>query len=160
MRFFTSTALKILRINALILLILSLGSLHGSAQTGTQTVGELLDSSKPVKRKIAGGENHYYRIMLVADQYVRLVVDQRGIDVSVKLYQPDGKLVADSNRLIGAYGPETISWVAGTSGFYKLHIRPSQADQIAADYEVQITTMRFESSRCEKEVIGIAAVSV
>lgn len=136
MRSFTATALRIF--GAQILLTLSIGSLHVDAQTSE----ELLDASKPVERKIAGGENHYYRIMLVADQYVRLVVDQRGINVSVKLYQPDGKLVAESNRLIGAYGPETISWVAGTSGFYKLHVRPAQADQIAAEYEVKISEER------------------
>ena len=112
MRFFIPTALRIFGINALILLLLSTGSPH----TRAQTVDEFFDASKPIKRKIAGGEHHYYRIMLVADQYVRLVLDQRGIDVSVKLYQPDGGIVAKSNRLIGAYGPETISWVAGGSG--------------------------------------------
>lgn len=138
MRFFPPA---IRSVNALLLLLcFSFAPAH--AQTADDRDAQLLDANQPIKRKIAGAENHYYRIMLAADQYVRLVVDQRGVDVSVTLYQPDGKIVVESNRLIGAYGPETISWVAESSGFYKLEVRSPRADQIAAEYEVRILEER------------------
>jgi CHAT domain-containing protein len=103
---------------------------------------QLLEANQPIKRKIACGEFHYYRITILADQYVRLTVDQRGVDVSVKLYQPDGKIVAESNRLIGAYGPEIITWVAAVSGLYKLEVRSTRTDQTATVYEVKILEER------------------
>ena len=86
MGFSFPTVLRIRSISVLLLLLLSIGPPHARAQA----VDESLDAIQPVKQKLAGGERHYYRIMLVTEQYARLVVDQRGIDVSVKLYQPDG----------------------------------------------------------------------
>ena len=134
--------LRIPRISAfpLILLLASIAATH--AQTPNDQNIQLLDASKPVKRQIGCGEQHYYRVMLLADQYLRLIVDQRGVDVSVKLYQPDGKIVAESNRLIGAYGPETIAWVGGTPGFHKLEVRSTKTDKTAAYYEVKILEER------------------
>ena len=111
-------------------------------QTVDEQEGQLLASSQPIKRKIGCGEQHYYRIMLIADQFVRLDVDQRGVDVTVKLYQPDGKLVAESNRLIGTYGPETITWVAASPGSYKLEVRSAAVNQTAAYYEIKILEER------------------
>ena len=122
MQFSFPSVLRICSIGAL--LLLSIGTPHAR----TQTADESIDPSQSIKRKIAG-EHHYYRIMLVTDQYVRLVVDQRGIDVSVKLYQPDGKIVAQSDRLIGAYGPETITWVArvrGSTNSKCVRLRPTR----------------------------------
>ena len=145
------TALIVRCITAFLLsLLLSIGSAEcwgttsvarANANARGQAADErdvrMIDPGQPIKRKIGNGEYHYYRIMLRSDQYFRLVVDQRGIDVSVKLYQPDGKLVAESSRLNGAYGPETISWIAENSGFYKLEVRPAKTDQIPQYYEVK-----------------------
>src|ERR1700752_1669042 len=87
------------------IVILGLGLLSAAASTRAQAVAQqdspLLQSGQPIKRKIGGGESHYYRIALMTDQYVQILVDQRGIDVRVQLFQPDGKVVAESNRLIG-----------------------------------------------------------
>ena len=122
--------------------LLSLGLLSAASSRG-QTVAQqdlpLLEPSQPIKRKIGGGESHYYRIALMADQYVQIIVDQRGIDVRVKLFQPDGNVVAESNRLTGSYGPETISWVAQNAGFYKVEVRSIERSQRADFYEVKLS---------------------
>lgn len=133
-----ATALKIrpLSASALLFLLFFLGSVTAHAQAPDND-SRLLDDSGPIKQKINGGEFYYYRVMARADQYLRLVVDQRGIDVRVKLYQPDGSLVAQSNRLTGAYGPETIFWVAEDPGVYKVEVR-AQPDQLAGYIEVKL----------------------
>ena len=112
----------------------------------------VLDVNQPIKRKIGGGENHYYRIMLMSDEYLRLIVDQRGIDVSVSLYAPDGSIVAESNRFIGQYGPETISWVAENPGFYKLQIRSDGRENNAEYYEVQILEERVATFQDRRRI--------
>jgi len=123
------TSLKI----ALLLILLSFPVGSAKAQDDVP----LLDGTQTIKQNISGGEYRFYRIMLRADQYVRFVVQQRGVDVRVKFYQPDGELVAQSNRLIGAYGPEIISWVARTAGFYKLEVR-ALPDQLTGQFELKL----------------------
>src|SRR5215510_963823 len=54
-----------------------------------------LEAGKPIEREMAGGQKHYYKIALEADQYLHLVVDQRGIDVILTLFDPAGKKLAE-----------------------------------------------------------------
>src|SRR5262245_36434786 len=56
-----------------------------------------LVQGKPIERELAGGQSHTYQITLNAGQYVKLVVDQRGIDVSVSIFSPDGKPITEAN---------------------------------------------------------------
>lgn len=131
------------RLNIVIASLVLLSAVVSSrAQTVDQHEVPPLETGQPVKRKIGGGESHYYRIALRTDQYVQIVVDQHGIDVRVKLFQPDGNVVAESNRLTGSYGPETISWVAQTAGFYKLEVRSIERSQRADFYEVKLLQER------------------
>ncbi len=59
----------------------------------------LLDFGKPVERELAGGQVHDYQIQPSADYYLHAVVDQRGIDVVVTVIKPEGKKLADVDRL-------------------------------------------------------------
>ena len=43
---------------------------------------QTLESGKPVEREIAGGQSPTYQIGLTAGQFLRVVVEQRGIDVN------------------------------------------------------------------------------
>ncbi len=53
-----------------------------------------LTLGKPIERNLAGNEAHSYKIVLAANQYLHVVVEQRGIDVVVALFAPDGKKIA------------------------------------------------------------------
>jgi hypothetical protein len=53
--------------------------------------GLLLEAGKPIERELAGGQAHYYRIIVEAGQYLHLVVEQREIGVVVALYGPDDR---------------------------------------------------------------------
>jgi hypothetical protein len=43
------------------------------------------------ERELAGDQSHAYQIALAAGQYLHVVAEQRGIDVVVTLFGPDGK---------------------------------------------------------------------
>jgi hypothetical protein len=45
-----------------------------------------LEFGKPIEREISGGQKHAYRLDLSAGQYAKLSVEQRGIDVVVRLF--------------------------------------------------------------------------
>ena len=54
---------------------------------------QLLEPGKAVERELNEGQTHSYRIALNPGQYVRVAIDQRGIDVTVSLFAPDGAKV-------------------------------------------------------------------
>src|SRR5262245_53834350 len=56
-----------------------------------------LERDKPIERELAGSQSHSYQMDLSAGQYVKLVVDQLGIDVVVSLFGPDGKQALEVN---------------------------------------------------------------
>lgn len=49
---------------------------------------------KPIEREIAGGQTHSYQLHLAEGQYLRLVVDQKGIEMVATLFSPDRKKLA------------------------------------------------------------------
>jgi hypothetical protein len=49
-----------------------------------------LEPGKAIERAMAGGEVHGYKVSLKSGQFLHAVVDQRGIDVVVRLLGPDG----------------------------------------------------------------------
>src|SRR5215510_5292821 len=56
----------------------------------TQNI-QTLEQGHPVEKRIAGGESHSYSVAMIVGQFLRAVIDQRGIDVTVTLSAPDGK---------------------------------------------------------------------
>jgi hypothetical protein len=64
--------------------------------------GESLEVGQLILRELKGGQSHSYEISIAAGQYAHVVVDQKGIDVVVKLFAPDGKLITESIALNGS----------------------------------------------------------
>src|SRR5262245_4690192 len=57
---------------------------------------QALDPGRSIERELSNGQSHSYRIALDAGQYLRVYVEQQGIDVTVALLAPGGKVVAES----------------------------------------------------------------
>jgi hypothetical protein len=64
-----------------------------------------LDPGKPIERELAGGQSHSYQIRLTEGQYLRVVVEQRGVDVVVTLLSPDGKKLIEVDSPNGIQRP-------------------------------------------------------
>ena len=98
---------------------------------------------------MVGGQTHVYTFSLEKDQFADLIVDQRGIDVAVRLYGPDGSLLTsvDSYSLDGTRGPEPVPVVAETGGPYRLEIRPSDPKAATGRYAVLFQAVRPAAAR-------------
>ena len=87
-----------------LVLILSLSAVVAEAQVvpGQQA----LVPGQPVQREIAGGQLHSYQISLATGQFMRVVVEQKGMDVALALKDPNGKPLVESDLtgIIGASG--------------------------------------------------------
>jgi CHAT domain-containing protein/tetratricopeptide (TPR) repeat protein len=101
-----------------------------------------LEQNKPIERELAGGQSHSYQFSLDAGQYVKLVIEQRGIDVMAQLSGPNGKLITEFNSESRNQGQETVEQVAEAAGSYKLKVRPMQDVAAAGKYEIRIEEVR------------------
>jgi CHAT domain-containing protein/Tfp pilus assembly protein PilF len=111
-----------------------------------------LEAGKPIERELAGGESHYYLLTLAAGQFCQAVVDQRGTDVVVALYNVDGEKIAEVDSPNAVNGPEAISLVAKASGNYRLEVRSKEKNAPAGRYEVKIEELRASAPKDKSRV--------
>ena len=84
---------------------------------------QALELRKPIERKITTGEVHSYSVRVTAGQVLDAVVDQRGVDVVVDVWAPDGRRVMEVDSPNGAEGPEPVLLIAEGTGIYILQVR-------------------------------------
>ena len=94
---------------------------------------------KPVEREIAGGQSHKYQISLTSGQFVRFVVDQKGIDLTLALAAPkgeEGKPIAEAN--LTRVDMESLSYEATVSGEYRFTISALGTPTLAGTYQARL----------------------
>jgi CHAT domain-containing protein len=121
---------------------------------------------RAIEREIAGGGQHSYQVPLTAGQFMSVVVEQKGIDVAVALFAPDGKPVAETN-LTGALGRESLSYKPDAGGGYRINIRAVPADvSLKGIYEASLVVktaataqdnQRIAAELLLKEAAGLSA---
>jgi len=118
-----------------------------------------LEAGKPIEREMAGGQKHYYTITLEAGQYLQLIIGQKGIDVIVTLFDPEGKKLVEVDSPVGAYQPERVSIITDTPGGYRLELRPAQKDAGVGRYEAKIAELRMSTAQDQTRVMAERAFS-
>jgi tetratricopeptide (TPR) repeat protein len=125
------------------LLIIIAGSLAAQAITaGSQAAVPRLILGETIKGRMAGGETQLFRIALGAGQYLRVVVEQQGIDVAVALVGPGQKRLLEIDSPNGNYGPEPVSAVAEESGEYIIEVRSPDKKAAAGLFEIRVEALR------------------
>ncbi len=81
-----------------------------------------LPPGRPLKVEMAGGETHSYRIEATPGDFLRVVVEQLGIDVALRLLDRREQQLVRVDSPTGAQGPETVAAVAGDDGVLLLEI--------------------------------------
>jgi tetratricopeptide (TPR) repeat protein len=116
---------------------LNVGSL-----TGGENDVRALEQGKPHRREMASGRRHTYRIRLAADQFLKAVIEQDGIDVVVSLSGPDGKEIMEFDSESRLRGQEVISQVAEEEGGYQLVVEAKLKGAPAGAYEIRVEELR------------------
>ncbi|MEO6192004.1 MAG: tetratricopeptide repeat protein, partial [Thermoanaerobaculia bacterium] len=101
-----------------------------------------LELGHPIVRDLAAGESHSYFVRLEPGQYVRLGAEQRGIDVALDLFAPDGDLVAHIDSPSGIRGTERVSEVAKAAGDYRVDVKSEEGSAKPGRYEMRIEDLR------------------
>ncbi|HEU4389880.1 MAG TPA: tetratricopeptide repeat protein, partial [Blastocatellia bacterium] len=117
---------------------------------GTSTKIELvnLEVSRAVDGRLSSGEKSTYQLILTSGQYASLIVEQRGIDVIIRLIGANDKPVSEVDSELGASGQERIEIVAETDGYYRLVVEAKgrQGTESGA-YRVTLAELRASTEQ-------------
>jgi CHAT domain-containing protein/Tfp pilus assembly protein PilF len=102
----------------------------------------LLEAGKPIERELSGGETHRYQVSLAQGQYARVIVEQRGIDLLVKSFEPGGKVIAESDAEIRLNGEEKTELVAEAAGDYPVDVESKFKIFPAGRYQIRLSELR------------------
>jgi CHAT domain-containing protein len=111
-----------------------------------QTPRELTLGS-PVESELAGGQTHSYQVTAEAGKFVQAIAEQRGIDVSLAVFAPDGTKLLENDNAEGTQGSEKVGFVASVAGVYRLEVRSVDKDAPAGRYEIKIQEVRPASQQ-------------
>ncbi|HKQ73805.1 MAG TPA: CHAT domain-containing tetratricopeptide repeat protein [Blastocatellia bacterium] len=75
-------------------------------------------------------------------QYLHVVVKQKGINVVVALFAPDGKKVTEANVEVASDAPEALSSILETTGAYSIEVRPAEKTAKQGRYEIKVEELR------------------
>lgn len=79
---------------------------------------------KKIERDMAADDIHRYRIEIESDQFFYARVEQKGIDVVIKIIGPGGKQIKEIDSPTGSRGTEPIMLTTESSGDYIIEIYP------------------------------------
>jgi CHAT domain-containing protein/Tfp pilus assembly protein PilF len=102
----------------------------------------LLEPGKAIKRILAGANSHTYQIRLSAGQFLKVIVEQQGIDVVAQVSGPGGERIANFDGEGRSRGQESAWFVAVAEGDYRLTVRAKQKNAPTAGYEIRIEELR------------------
>jgi CHAT domain-containing protein/tetratricopeptide (TPR) repeat protein len=131
-------------------LLLVLAILLSGAKGPEPLSGPALEEGLTLEREIRGGEAHSYPVDLQEGQFLRVLVQEKGIDVAVWLIGPDGKAVtgADSERF-DFDCREDLAAVPQSSGSYRVEVRTPQKP-VQGSYKLSVQALHAVAGERDK----------
>jgi hypothetical protein len=115
---------------------------------------DTLERGTSIERELKSGQADSYRTTLVAGQYLHLIVEQRGIDVVVRLVGPDGARQMEKDSPNGSFGPELVFFLADVSGEYRVDVQALESEAPPGRYELKVEALAI---RCAGKISRRAA---
>ncbi|MBI1764138.1 MAG: CHAT domain-containing protein [Acidobacteria bacterium] len=145
-----SGSLRVFWLLAFFSVALSAGwRVNSNAQTGAANQSQTnaaplvtLELGKPIERELAGGQRHGYQVKLEAGQYLRVVAEQRGVDVVLSMFKPDGTKSFEIDSPNGTEGEESIATAADIAGIYLIEVTAPDTKVKPGKYQIQVGELR------------------
>ncbi len=119
-----------------------LASVLAAPQSPPGVTESVLETGKVFDRSLVGAETHSYRIETSeANLYCSLIVDQRGIDIVLAVFNSDGKKLAEVDNFNGATGPERLNIVLDRPAPYRVEVR-SFGKNASGQYGIRLVALR------------------
>ena len=122
-----------------------------AAAPAAQDLRELTPGAS-IRRELSTGQVHTYRLALARGDFVRVRIEQQGIDVAAALADPDGREVLAVDAMDDEFRPETVVAIAEGAGIHTLTIRPAPRAGAKGRYSIHLDPPRTASTRDELQV--------
>jgi len=143
---------KIIRNLVLFTFIISpIALVHGQIQKGVLTKGNL------ISEEIGPPQTHSYELNLEKDHFVFLKLMQKGVDVKISTFDPDGNKIEDFDSPNGKNGPELFTLISGEKGKYRVEVSPFDEKEPLGVYEILVEILRPKATSAEDQLDEIFA---
>lgn len=123
-----------------------------NARPAGETAERRLEFGATLTGTLAGGEGHVYVFNAPAGHYLRVVVEQQGVDVEVTLAAADGGVLVRADNANGTRGSETVSLVAAAEAAYRVKVSAREPKPKPGSYTVRIAEQRAAAEEDSKRV--------
>ena len=144
----------------LALFVLAILAVSVSAQTtpeqgctASEAGSQQLEPGAVVRQNLQAKGTHVFQVLLSPGQYMHVSVKQIGIDVVVKLFDPNRVLLIQRDSPNSKFGPENVSTVAQLSGSHYIVVCGAENEPAGA-YELKLDGPRPASDADDRRVIA------
>ena len=117
-----------------------------------QTDDRFLLPGQTIEREMKGSEAHFYKIRLEQNVFLQIHVEQKGIDLLLKLKSSNNEVLATMDSPNGTMGPEILEFISSISGDYTLEITSLDEKAPAGKYSVRLIPPRPAVERDRKKI--------
>lgn len=116
-----------------------------------------------VERELGGADKHNYEVNLTKGQTLNFVVEQRGVDIVLRVYTADGKFYDRLDSPNGTAGDEPFKMVSPGGGRYRIEINRWGENAPAGKYFVKPVEIRkateaeIKAQKLKDELLKIVA---
>ena len=115
----------------------------------------ILALNSPIERELSGGQTHAYGVELKSSQIARVIVEQKGIDVTLSISGPDGVKLFDVDSPNGSAGDEPATLAAKQSGLYRIEIRSLEKDAPTGRYSIRLEKFLTEAEYANEHLAAL-----
>ncbi|HNC45265.1 MAG TPA: tetratricopeptide repeat protein, partial [Acidobacteriota bacterium] len=104
------------------------------------------------EQKLNPGEKQTFPLTLKVGDYLRVRVEQKGIDVVVRLLEPTGKIKNEVDSPNGTVGPESLILLCEHEGRYTLEIESLDKQAPPGMYLIKLESLRPATAQDRTEI--------
>lgn len=113
--------------------------------------GELTKSQNQAV-SISPDQKHHYSVTLDKNQFAFFRLMQKGVDMKITTYDPEGNKLEDFDSPNGKNGPELFSITSTSKGKYKIEVSPFDENEPKGDYTLAIQSVKPKATSTNEMV--------
>ena len=117
-----------------------------SAAFAQTQISRNLVLNQPFESEIKGGETQFYVLNIDANQTARVEIIQKGVEVSLVAFKPNGEKFLEAQTPSGVLGNDLLLITATEAGEYKVSVEPAAPKADPGRYEINLTEIRPTSA--------------
>ncbi|HEY6044982.1 MAG TPA: hypothetical protein VIU65_00180, partial [Pyrinomonadaceae bacterium] len=113
--------------------------------SAAQAQSTALQTGASIEKDLRAGQTHSYTISLEREQFLQLTIEPADVDIVVRVFLPDGKLLRELNDLNEGEDVAYVELVSEFSGAYRFEVVPAgdvAATAPAIHYEIKVNELR------------------